>query len=95
MERNEISVHEAMVFNTLANTKAWMRNEDIAKSTGMPRRTVRSHTARLVNLGLVDLAEVFPAHRYRYSAKADKRNKAYLQRIQQAIDIFGLIKSEA
>jgi hypothetical protein len=30
--------------------------------------------ARRTRLGLVDLAEVFPAHRYRWSEKAAKRN---------------------
>lgn len=45
---------------------------------------------KLVDLGLLDQAEVFPAHRYRLSSKADKRNKSYLQRLERAAEVFGI-----
>lgn len=68
-----------------------MTANDIAAATsGIAARTVRAHLVRLVNLGLVDQAEVFPAHRYRLSDKAEKRNKAYLLRLLGAFDVFGM-----
>jgi hypothetical protein len=45
---------------------------------------------KLVNLGIFDQAEVFPAHRYRLAEMADKRNKGYALRIEQAMSVFGI-----
>lgn len=53
------------------------------------KRTARQHTRRLVDLGVLDMAEVFPAHRFRLSAKADKRKRAYLARLERACEVFG------
>lgn len=89
MERNEISQHEVLVYLALANSKAWMTNRDIADQTGVAPRTARAHTLKLVQLGLVEQAEIFPAHRYRLSDHAAKRNRGYFDRITRAIEILG------
>ena len=54
----------------------------------MNLRTVRLHTMRFVKLGMLDQAEVFPAYRYRWSKKSDRRNMAYSQRLEQAASVF-------
>lgn len=92
MERNEISIHEASIYTSLLKAGNWMTNREIAKASTRPvaERTVRHHTKRLVALGLLDLAEVFPAHRYRASDMANKRNAAYVNRLKAACEVFGI-----
>ena len=51
---------------------------------------VACRTHRVVELGILDQAELFPAHRYRISEHADKRNKAYVIRLREAAKICGL-----
>jgi predicted ArsR family transcriptional regulator len=68
----------------------WLTGAEIAKKSGVVPRTVRAHLLKLVNLGLLDVAEVFPAHRYRISEKAEKRNASYIKRLDAAAEVFGL-----
>jgi DNA-binding IclR family transcriptional regulator len=88
MEPNEVSLHQCKVFLAVKNAPMWITANEIAELANVAPRTARSHALKLVNLGIFDQAEVFPAHRYRLSDKAAKRNKAYLQRIEGAISIF-------
>jgi DNA-binding Lrp family transcriptional regulator len=89
MEKNEISTHELAVCAALRREPfRWLSNNQIASEAKISERTVRAHTRRLVELGLLDLAEVFPAHRYRWSTKAEKRNAAYLNRLDKAREVF-------
>lgn len=92
MENNEISIHEILIYEALRRRGEWMTNHEIAKAVAQPvaERTVRHHTKRLTALGVLDLAEVFPGHRYRISDKREKRNAAYVQRIESASQVFGL-----
>lgn len=92
MEQNEISIHELRVYLILRNNKTkWLSNTEIAAQIdGIAKRTVRAHTSKLVKAGLVDQAEVFPGHRFRWAVKADKRNGGYLQRLEKAREVFGL-----
>jgi DNA-binding IclR family transcriptional regulator len=93
MERNEVSLHEARIFTALERAGGWLTNREIAQAAGVAGRTARAHSLRLVRLGILDLAEVFPAHRYRLSEKAAKRNAAYFQRLRQACEVFGIAPS--
>lgn len=91
MERNEISIHEVKVYLALKNGQRWMSNQDIAKElSSIAARTVRAHTLKLVNLGILDQAEVFPGHRYRWSEKGVKRNISYVKRLEGAAEVFGV-----
>jgi hypothetical protein len=91
MEHAEVSRHEVTVYLFLrSHPDEWFSNADIAKQSQSVLRTVRSYTLKFVKLGLLDQAELFPSHRYRWSNKADKRNKSYSQRLQHAAEIFGL-----
>ncbi len=92
MERNEVSLHEVRVYLALkGQPQRWLTNREItALLPGVAPRTVRAHTLKLVQLGLIDQAEVFPAHRYRWSEKAAKRNSSYSLRLEQACSVFGL-----
>lgn len=92
MEQNEISIHEVEVWRVMqANPARWMSNSEIydqCRPALIRPRTVRAKTIKLVTLGLLDQAEVFPAHRYRLSSKARQRNAAYLMRLEKAGEVF-------
>lgn len=90
MERNEISEHEVKLYRVLEKANAWMTSSALAKASGIAERTARAHASKLVQAGLVDVAEVFPAHRYRLAAKAGKRNAGYLLRLSRACEVFGI-----
>ena len=88
-EKAEISVHLVRVYRYLADAdEAWSTAAEIALGAKVRPRTARAHAWRLVALGLCDQAEVFPAHRYRLSKMAGKRNKAFLLRLNAAEAIF-------
>lgn len=94
MERNEISIHELIIWEALvANSALWLSNKEIFALCSTPKvnisaRTVRAHTSKLSKLGLIDQAEVFPAHRFRVSEKAGKRNLGYMQRLTKSKEVF-------
>ena len=90
MERNEVSIHECRVFLVLKNSTKWMTNKEIAAEANVANRTASFKTKKFVDLGICDIAEVYPGHRYRLSQKADKRNTAYMKRLEEAVVIFGL-----
>jgi len=90
MEQNEISVHQVRIASCLRDSGIWMTNADIAKAANVSKRTARLHTHRLTQLGLLDQADVYPGHRFRWSNKADKRNTAYLQRLERAFEAFNM-----
>jgi hypothetical protein len=90
-ERNEVSIQEVQVYHALATHKQWLTNKEIAKLSGVAsERTVRFQTRKLVQLGLIDIAEVFPGHRFKWSEKGEKRNQAYALRLQKAGEVFGV-----
>lgn len=94
MEHNEISTHELAIVKVLRDGGKWLSNEQILRlhqdGGGFPMsdRTVRAKTLKLVGLGLIDQAEVFPSHKYRWSAKAKQRNAAYLLRLERAAEVM-------
>lgn len=91
METGEVSLHRLKVYRFLRDAKGWKSNHEIAAGCdGVSHRTVRLHTKALVDLGILDQAEVFPGHRFRVSEQAEKRNKAYVMRLNAAAEVFGL-----
>jgi DNA-binding IclR family transcriptional regulator len=89
MERNELSQHQLRVFEYVkAAGGKWVTANDIALGAKVAPRTARAHALALVKLGIFDQAEVFPAHRYRLSAFAAKRNRAYMTRLAEAAQVF-------
>jgi hypothetical protein len=89
-----VSLHEVKVWVVLRDRPGqWFTNEEIAKEAGVNVRTARRYTLRFVKFGLLERAETFPAYRFRLASKVAEPN-AYQQRIEAAIEPFGLIKSE-
>jgi DNA-binding IclR family transcriptional regulator len=91
MERSEVSRHEVSVYQTLAAAgTGWLTSKEIAERAGVAPRTARAHALKLVQLGVVDQAEVFPGHRYRLAEHAAKRNRGYVDRLTRAAEVFGM-----
>lgn len=92
MERSEISIQEVRIFETLLREKTrWLSNHELFSLTeGVGRRTVRATTHKLVELNLLDQAEIHPGHRFRLSSMAEKRNKAYWDRLHFAAEVLGV-----
>ena len=90
MEKNEISVHEVRFFLAVIDQEGWFTSAEIAQSSKIAKRTGRAFCNKWVKLGLLDQADVFPSHRYRFSTHAKKRNAAYLLRVENAANVFGL-----
>jgi hypothetical protein len=84
------SRQEVHVFITLQSKQdQWLTNDDIAKESGVKVRTARQYTFRYVKRGLLERAETFPAYRYRLKGDSAELT-AYQQRIEAAIEAFGL-----
>jgi hypothetical protein len=91
MENNEISIHEVRIYRTFTQSPdKWLTNQEVASLSDVAGRTARLHTKRLVSIGVLDVAEVFPGHRYRLSEKAGKRDAGYVNRLQKASEVFGI-----
>ena len=86
VERNEVSLHEVKFW--LAINESWKTSKQLQQEAGLGGSTARMYCRKFVALGICDQAEVFPAHRYRKSDKAAKRNLAYVQRLEQAVSVF-------
>ncbi len=74
----------------LAQPKTWLTNKDVEAVAKVSDRTVRLHTKRMAEIGIIDQAEVFPGHRYRFAAKGAKRDLAYVTRLEKAMEVFGV-----
>ena len=87
-----VSVHEIRVFHSLEGA-GWVTARDISKSARVSPRTARSHLLRFVQLGLVEVARVFPAFRYRIAANVDEHQ--YAVRLRKASTLFSELEEEA
>lgn len=93
METDDVSAHLARIYLAAKKHGGWLTSRDIAPLADVAERTARAHCLKLVQAGVFDQAKVFPQHRYRLSALAEKRSKALVLRINRAIEILGLAHS--
>lgn len=89
MESHEISLHQLRVFEFVRDIGVWVTASDIQQATGVAARTARLHARNLVRLGLFEQATVYPGNRYRIAADAERRNRTYIDRLEQAREAFG------
>ena len=84
-----ISRHELAVVKVLAEAgDEWVTSNDISARAGVAPRTARAHALNLVNLGIVDRAEVFPANRYRLAPGASACD--YFAQLIAAAEVLGI-----
>jgi hypothetical protein len=93
MNPSKISLHELLVFAAFSHTKGeWLTNDEVAArvTPSVRPRTVRLHTKRLADAGILDQAPLFPAHRYRLTEHVPQRGTSYLTRLHGAAEVFGV-----
>lgn len=91
MESAPITESELRVVRALqgAGSERWFSNREIADDAGISTRTATLYTTRLVALGVVEQAEVYP-HRFRWCGQASKKNGAYVKRLTKAFEACGM-----
>jgi hypothetical protein len=88
---SRISEHEVRLFLLCKQGAGqWRTADEAAVAAGMQSRTVRGHFARWTRLGLLHEARVFPSFRYRLVNHEAGPAFDYVQRIEEAKNIFGL-----
>ena len=68
----------------------WLANGDVAEAAEISPRTVRLHTSRLVEIGVLDVERVHPASKFRLAREPGKAGRAYLERLERAREVLGL-----
>lgn len=89
MEHPLISRHEIALYRVMKDHPEWHTVHEWASLSGIASRTANRHCARLTKLGLLDQMNLFPGYRYRLSAFAEERNRAYLQKLDKAVEVIG------
>ena len=85
-----MSIQQVRIFRYIQQAQGWVTARDIAKGADVAERTARSHAFRLVRMGILDEARVFPGHRYRLADKTDQQNSDYLQQLEETCKVFDL-----
>ena len=88
METAEISEHQVAVFEHLKDG-AWKTSAEVALATRIAGRTARHHLTKLVALGVLEEARIFPGHRYRLNGRPSARAAEFVKRLKDAGEIFG------
>lgn len=92
MGSKKISRHEVEVFHLLRlDREKWYSVQDLAaalKEKNIADRTVRLHVSRFAQAGLLEIAEIFPAKRYRLSEKGG--DAGFRSKLEQTAAILGL-----
>lgn len=89
METSEISEHQLRIFLFVQSASGWVTSKQVAEGANVAPSTARQHLKRFVLQGIFDVSEIFPGHRYRLSELADKRNSAYMLRLEKAKNALG------
>lgn len=81
---DQISLHEVRVYQFLRDhPETWFSNSDIAKEVPeVALRTIRAHTKRFFEVGLVEKVQVFPGDHFRFVDSAE--TKDYIERLEEA-----------
>lgn len=91
MSEDRISMHEVRLVQTFqSDPSKWLTNGELAEVAQMSARTARAHTARLTELGLLEVEKVFPANKYRLRPELGEAALEYLERYEKAREVFGL-----
>jgi hypothetical protein len=93
MEHSEISFKEVELYRFFkAHAGRWMTNKEIAAEMGRTADSVRFYTNKFRKLNIIDVAELHPDHRFRWSEVAEKRNVGYCLRLQGADEVFSSLE---
>lgn len=91
MSDDRISAHEVRLLLVLQQQpEHWHANGELAEVAKVSERTARAHTARLAEIGVLEVERVFPGNKYRLVKRPTGTAKEYLGRVQKAREVFGL-----
>lgn len=91
MSEDRISEHEVRLLLVFEHDRdRWLTNGELAETAKVSPRTARNHTARLAELGVLEVERVFPSNKYRLAAKPGRPAQDYLERWRKAREVFGL-----
>ncbi len=62
----------------------WLDARELAKVAAVPDRTARHHLRRFADLGVVEVAKLFPAYLYRRSEHVADGARAYAAQLEYA-----------
>jgi len=83
------SEQEISLYRILSGSpEKWFTHSELAKTSGIGARTVRSHTLKFAKHGLVECRRVFPGFRYRWIKKPSKQAQQYLDRLRSSEEVF-------
>lgn len=86
-----ISRHEVRVLLVFRQSpERWLDNAQVAEAANINPRTARLHTAKLADLGVLDVQRVFPACKFRIGMSPGPAGRAYLDRWEQAREAHGI-----
>ena len=90
--KNTVSKQEVLVYLAFkANSDRWMTNEEVASLVpGLAVRTVRAHTRRFTNLGILERVVLSPAHKFRFIWRRNGTAAAHVAHLERAAEILGL-----
>ena len=86
---NEISPHQVKTHQVLAAKRdQWLTNQDLARLLpDVAGRTIRQHTKRLTEMGVLEESRLFGGCRYRYLKTPNRRA---VEQLNHAAEAFGL-----
>ena len=91
MNDDRISAHEARLLPVLQQQpEHWHANGKLAELAKVSERTARAPTARLAEMGVLEVEGAFPGNKYRLVKRPAGAAKEYLERVQKAREVFGL-----
>ena len=83
-----VSRHAVRVFEALRENRGrWRTSDELAAAAGVLPRTARAHLTKLVRLGAVETAPVWPTH-YRLAEAMPGEPAEYVRRLEQAAEVF-------
>lgn len=86
-----ISRHEVRVLLVFRQSpERWLDNAQVAEAANINPRTARLHTAKLVELGVLDVQRVFPASKFRIGRSPGPAGRTYLDHWEQAREAHGI-----
>lgn len=84
---NRISLHELRFYAAITEgVPQWMTSADLAKKAAISPRAARAYATKFAKLGILDVASVFPARRYRLAVKPPSSSD-YVKRLEQFMEM--------
>lgn len=86
VNRYKISQHEVNCYLALkSNCNRWLTNNELAEIANVSQRTARKYSRIFADIGVADVMELFPAHKFRISYEG---NSLMIRELELAALVF-------